>query len=95
MEKADVENGDIKSVIVAGGFGYHITEESIRTIGLIPDLPNARFCFAGNSSLEGARRLLMDKGLSRASSKVAKETNVIELANEKSFEERYVRAMHF
>ncbi len=46
---------------VAGAFGTYLDKESAVTIGLYPDLPRDRIVSAGNTSLEGARRLLCDR----------------------------------
>ncbi len=46
---------------VAGTFGAFIRPESAIAIGMIPDLPRERFKVMGNSSLEGATRLLQSR----------------------------------
>jgi len=48
---------------VAGTFGSFIQPESAIAIGMLPDLPLDRFQVLGNSSLEGATRLLLDAAL--------------------------------
>ena len=45
---------------MAGAFGTHVNKESAVTIGLYPDIDRSRLISAGNSSLKGARRLLLD-----------------------------------
>jgi uncharacterized 2Fe-2S/4Fe-4S cluster protein (DUF4445 family) len=52
---------DLQSIdrfFVAGTFGAFIQPESAITIGMLPDLPRDRFQVLGNSSLEGAARVL-------------------------------------
>lgn len=44
-----------------GPFGQHMNLESAITIGLYPDLPRERFVVAGNTSLQGASALLLNR----------------------------------
>ena len=50
---------DISYFFSAGAFGKHLEIESAVTIGLYPDLPRDRMVQLGNSSLEGARQVLL------------------------------------
>ena len=52
---------DISEFYVAGAFGKHVSKESAVTIGMYPDMDREKLINAGNSSLEGAGRLLLDK----------------------------------
>lgn len=48
---------------LAGAFGTYISQKSGVAIGLYPDLPEDKIICAGNSSLAGARLLLLDRSL--------------------------------
>jgi uncharacterized 2Fe-2S/4Fe-4S cluster protein (DUF4445 family) len=63
LERVGVEAADLDRIYVSGAFGTYINLESAITIGLYPDLPRERFVFLGNSSLEGATRLIYDQRL--------------------------------
>ena len=52
---------DVEKFYVAGAFGTYIRTASAVTIGLYPDLPEEKVACVGNSSLEGARTLLLDR----------------------------------
>lgn len=54
---------DIDRFYVAGAFGTHISKESGVTIGLYPDIDRDRLILPGNTSLEGAQRMLLDLSL--------------------------------
>ncbi|MDO8445889.1 MAG: ASKHA domain-containing protein [Deltaproteobacteria bacterium] len=99
VEVLMIENGieadQLNSVIIAGGFGYHLRKESLLTVGLLPAFTGATFSFVGNTSLEGARRLLLDKGLAEKSTSIARNVSVVELANVEGFEAKFVGAMCF
>jgi len=53
-----IQQRDLETFYVAGTFGAYIDPASAITIGMIPDLPLARYQSLGNSSLGGATRVL-------------------------------------
>jgi uncharacterized 2Fe-2S/4Fe-4S cluster protein (DUF4445 family) len=50
-EVADTDPASIKSVFVAGGFGYHLQPAHAVALGLLPPVPVSRIQLVGNSSL--------------------------------------------
>ena len=60
LESVNVSLSEIGAFYLAGGFGTHYSLESAITVGLYPDLPREKFKILGNSSLAGAKRLLLD-----------------------------------
>ena len=53
----------VSSIVIAGGFGYHLDIERAIRIGMFPDVPREKYRFIGNGSLGGARiALLSDRG---------------------------------
>lgn len=46
---------------MAGAFGTHVNKESAVTIGMYPDVERDRIVSAGNSSLKGAVKILLNK----------------------------------
>jgi len=63
MQKIGLSMEEISRFYLAGAFGTHIKVSSGVTIGLYPDLPEAQIVCAGNSSLQGARAILLDREL--------------------------------
>lgn len=61
LESASVTLDEIGTFYLAGGFGTHYDLEAAITVGLYPDLPREKFCVLGNSSLAGARKLLLER----------------------------------
>lgn len=53
---------DVERFYVAGAFGTYIRTASAVAIGLYPDLPQEQVVCVGNSSLAGARALLLNRG---------------------------------
>ena len=52
---------DVEGFYVAGAFGAYLRTTSAVAIGLYPDLPEGKVACVGNSSLAGARALLLDR----------------------------------
>lgn len=52
---------DIGKFYVAGAFGTHIDKESGVTLGLYPDIPRENIILPGNTSLLGARKMLLHR----------------------------------
>ncbi|MCL4503012.1 MAG: ASKHA domain-containing protein [Deltaproteobacteria bacterium] len=95
LSESGIKAEDLQNIIIAGGFGYHLSTEAIFRIGLIPEMPQAVLHYVGNSSLEGARRMLLIERVREQSANIAKGAAVIELSNLEGFEARFVAEMHF
>jgi len=60
LETAGISADDLAHVYLSGAFPAHSDLESAITIGIFPDLPREKYKLLKNSSLEGARTLLLD-----------------------------------
>lgn len=60
LETAGVSGEDLAHFYLSGAFPAHSDLESAITIGIFPDLPREKYALLKNSSLEGARVLLLD-----------------------------------
>lgn len=61
LQASGVSPGQIGAFYLSGGFGTHLNLESAITVGMYPDLPREKFKILGNSSLAGAKRVLLDE----------------------------------
>lgn len=61
MEAAGIEFGDLDHLYLSGAFTAHSDLESAITIGIFPDLPRENYSVLTNTSLDGARILLLDR----------------------------------
>lgn len=62
MQQIGITMDDVERFYVAGAFGTHISKEAGVTIGLYPDIPRDKIVSPGNTSLTGARKMLLDIG---------------------------------
>ena len=60
LETAGIDSGELSRVYLSGAFPAHSDLESAITIGIFPDLPREKYTLLRNSSLDGARLLLLD-----------------------------------
>ncbi|MFO7751120.1 MAG: ASKHA domain-containing protein, partial [Desulfobacteraceae bacterium] len=61
-QTAGLEFEELEKFYVAGTFGSFINPESAIAIGMLPDISRNKFQVLGNSSLEGAAKLLCHAG---------------------------------
>jgi len=90
-----LELGDIKKIFIAGGFGNYIDIDSAVNIGLLPDIDRSRFIFVGNSSLAGARSMLLSYQAFIKAEEIAKKITYCELSVEPGYMDEYMAALFF
>lgn len=94
MRECGISAQGLKSIIIAGGFGYHLKNESILEIGMLPS-SGAGVLFVGNSSLAGAVKALLDKNFLGKAGDMARGSQNIDLSRFPDFEQAYVREIGF
>ena len=62
LRESGISMEEIAEFYVAGAFGKHVSKESAIAIGMYPDMDRDRIINAGNSSLDGAGKLLLNRG---------------------------------
>ncbi len=61
LEMAGCQETDLSRCYLSGAFTAHSNLDSAIAIGMFPDLPRERYTGIANSSLDGARTLLLDR----------------------------------
>ena len=87
--------GNVKKIFIAGGFGISLNIESAIRIGLLPDLPLERFAFVGNTSLSGARQMILSAQARDTASAIAAKMAYFELSTENAYMDEYMAALFF
>jgi uncharacterized 2Fe-2S/4Fe-4S cluster protein (DUF4445 family) len=98
MKKAEIEASQIDHVYISGGLGFHMEKRDAFTVKMLPKEFSDKIVVSGNSSLEGAKKLLTLGGCQevlREYEDIRNSTESFELANMSEFQERYVQAMNF
>ena len=86
---------DIDEVVVAGGFGFTLNPDSLGAIGLLPRELAEKISFAGNSSLLGCQRMLIDVSSRRFIENRLAEAEHLSLAERPDFMMAFVENMEF
>jgi uncharacterized 2Fe-2S/4Fe-4S cluster protein (DUF4445 family) len=84
---------EVERFIIAGGFGNYIDIEKAIILGLLPDLPEDRFHFIGNSSIIGAYWVLLSKEMRLEAEEIARKMTYIELSVSRAFMDEYMSAL--
>jgi uncharacterized 2Fe-2S/4Fe-4S cluster protein (DUF4445 family) len=83
---------EVGTFYVAGAFGCFIDPRSAITIGMLPDLPLARFVPLGNSSLQGAAMALTAEGSLEEIDRIRDRITYLELNVNQDFMNRFSAA---
>ena len=93
------EAEQVDRLVLAGGFGYYLQPAAAAEIGLLPDRLASKSVTGGNTALAVAlcagRELMMGKReqLMAEMQRIAAGTEIVNLAMQPEFEERYVAAI--
>jgi uncharacterized 2Fe-2S/4Fe-4S cluster protein (DUF4445 family) len=90
-----LEFSAISKIFIAGGFGTYLDIEKSIKIGLLPDLERSKFVFIGNSSLVGARQILLSNQAMAIADKLAAKITYFELSVDPGYMEEYGQALFF
>ena len=81
MESAGVTEQDISHLYLSGAFTAHSDLESAITIGIFSDLPRENYTVLSNTSLDGARVLLMDRSRLREAQALSENIYCVQFAS--------------
>lgn len=90
----DISPERISSLLIAGGLGFYLREDSALETGLIPRDFAGKIRVVGNSGLAGAVACL-GPGARRAAGEIAREIQICELSSCPDFSEGFIDAMSF
>ena len=93
LSNADLPIEAISKVIIAGGFGNNINICDAINIGLLPDIDESHYTYIGNSSVQGALAVLLDRKNIALAKNVAASMTYLELSVGNQFMEEFVSAM--
>jgi uncharacterized 2Fe-2S/4Fe-4S cluster protein (DUF4445 family) len=93
LSEMKIALGQIDRFLVAGAFGSHLNIRDAMTIGLLPELDPEKVFFVGNSSMEGARCVLLNPYERQRAEQIASRTRPVELAARSEFQERFALSM--
>lgn len=90
-----VQDGQIKELMLAGGFGNYINIESAVRIHLLPDLPIERIRYVGNAAALGAQMALLSESERNRAIGLARSIEHVSLAARPDFQDIFIEAICF
>lgn len=100
MEKAGINALQIGHVYISGGLGFYMNARDALTTKMLPKEFAGRMIVSGNSSLEGAKKLLLagkceKENILAAYEAIRNRTETFELANVEQFQDVYMHSLNF
>ena len=92
METTKTKAEDIDAVYLAGGFGNFLNTRQAVAIGMLPDVPLEKIQFVGNTSIAGAKTVLLSREALETAEKIAKSMTYFDLMNHPKYMDEFIQA---
>jgi len=92
MESTQTGPDDLDAVYLAGGFGNFLNTRQAVTIGMLPDVPLDKIQFVGNTSIAGAKTVLLSRKALETAEEIAKSMTYFDLMSHPKYMDEFVRA---
>jgi len=92
MESTQTKLEDLDAIYLAGGFGNFLNVRQAVTIGMLPDVPSEKIQFVGNTSIAGAKTVMLSRKALKAAEKIAKSMTYFDLMSHQGYMEEFTRA---
>lgn len=90
LARAGIRADQVRTVYLAGGFGFHMHTDSLLGCGMLPGFQPAQVELVGNTSLAGAYLTLLDSGALGEIRQLSRRIEIVELNLEPHFESTYI-----
>ena len=92
MNSTQTKTEDLDAIYIAGGFGNFMNVQQAVTVGMLPDLPVEKIQFVGNTSIAGAKTVLMSRKALETAEKIANSMTYFDLMSHSGYMDEFVRA---
>jgi uncharacterized 2Fe-2S/4Fe-4S cluster protein (DUF4445 family) len=92
MESTQTRPEDLNTVFLAGGFGNFLNVQRAVTIGMLPDVPVEKIQFVGNTSIAGAKTVLLSQKALETAEEIAKSMTYFDLMSHPGYMDEFTRA---
>jgi uncharacterized 2Fe-2S/4Fe-4S cluster protein (DUF4445 family) len=92
MESTQTKLEDLDAIYLAGGFGNFLDVRQAVTIGMLPDVPIEKIQFVGNTSIAGAKTVLLSQKAMSTAEEIAKSMTYFDLMSHSGYMDEFVRA---
>jgi uncharacterized 2Fe-2S/4Fe-4S cluster protein (DUF4445 family) len=95
LRHTGTDYGAVKTLYIAGGFGYNMNFESGAGIGLIPQELKPRVSLIGNSALGGTVKYLLDRDAGEKIEEIVEQSQEYSLPEDKYFNQIFIENVEF
>ncbi|MHC4123388.1 MAG: ASKHA domain-containing protein [Planctomycetota bacterium] len=92
LEATQTRLEDIDAVYLAGGFGNYLNTKQAVVVGMLPDVLLEKIHFVGNTSIAGAKTVLLSQKGLEVSEQIAQNMTYFDLMNHPKYMEEFVSA---
>jgi uncharacterized 2Fe-2S/4Fe-4S cluster protein (DUF4445 family) len=92
MESTQAKPADLEAIYLAGGFGNFLNIRQAVTIGMLPDVPVEKIHFVGNTSIAGAKTILLSRKAQETAEQIAGSMTYFDLMSHPEYMEEFIRA---
>jgi len=92
MESTQTKSEDLEAIYIAGGFGNFLNIRQAVTVGMLPDVPTEKIHFVGNTSIAGAKTVLLSRKALKTAEKIAKGMTYFDLMSHPGYMDEFIRA---
>jgi uncharacterized 2Fe-2S/4Fe-4S cluster protein (DUF4445 family) len=92
MESTQTRPEDLEAVCLAGGFGNFLNVRQAVAIGMLPDIPVQKIRFVGNTSIAGAKTVLLSREALAAAERIAETMTYFDLMSHPGYMDEFMRA---
>jgi len=92
MESTQTKTENLEAIYLAGGFGNFLNVRQAVTIGMLPDVAPEKIQFVGNTSIAGAKTVLMSRKALKTAEKIAKSMTYFDLMSHPGYMDEFIRA---
>ena len=92
MESTQTAAEDLDAIYLAGGFVNFLNVGRAVTIGMLPDVPPEKIQFVGNTSIAGAKTVLLSRKALETAEQIAKSMTYFDLMSHAGYMDEFIRA---
>jgi uncharacterized 2Fe-2S/4Fe-4S cluster protein (DUF4445 family) len=92
MSSTQIEQKNLDAIYLAGGFGNYLDVRKAVTIGMLPDVSLEKIHFVGNTSIAGAKEVLLSRKAQKQAEQIASSMTYFDLMTHREYMEEFMRA---
>ena len=92
MTSTQTKTEDIDTVFIAGGFGNFLNISQAVAVGMLPDVPLEKIQFVGNTSIAGAKTVLLSRKALETAEEIARSMTYFDLMSHAQYMDEFIKA---